>query len=506
MSNKNSEQSRGEQAIELLGEALNLVPKEGRNGIAWLTRKWIQAVLYVIILPISLIVLVACSKMYWHMTGVVRWAPYFIPLITLLILGAPVISGSISIISGVLATPKDGKGRLRTGLFQYGAFIRVVILWAIITPIGILLIPIQDCPTAFWMFVPFSIGHELAYHSDWHNAPPDREFQRIIMRLMKWGMIVCIILPFIFAGVRIASDHGYNLPQEDRAAIEVRKARNGSEEIIMQRRTDCVANITQKVKDGVPLTKADEEAVNACNEKYVYNASTGVATPSADMWTYFAAMSGGLFALHIIGAILIAGGLGFTGYKLVKTGSGSSSISWGTIIMLSLLALGGYSYFYGMPTWLKGISARIPTSSVATTEAVPISPLPDHFMTAREARNWQAVITEPVEHPFVNKPLEVQFDAGFFAQMMNPGEITTLEVERAVMVSSPDGEYIFNNEQCGPLLKYDDNKDHVGCAGKWVKGSYSGTYESLLGKDTEQIFVLKSELLPIIVMRLHKIS
>ena len=513
MSTENNEQRRDGQAIELLSQALGLAPKEAKNGVAWLTRKWIQAVFYVIVLPIALISLVAVSKMYWHLTGIVRWAPYFIPLITLLILGAPVISGSISIISGILSTPKDGAGHLRTGLFEYGAFLRVVILWAIITPIGILLVPIQDCPTAYWMFVPFSLGHELAYHSDWHNAPPDREFQGVIMRLMRWGMIVCIILPFIFAAIHMASERGYIIPKEDKAAIEVRKARNESEEIVMQRRTACVATITQKVKNGEPLSTTDEQAMTDCNAKYTYDTTTGMTISPSTMWSYFAAMSGGLFALHIIGAIIIAGGLGFTGYKLVKTKDGksstvSSSISWGTIIFFSLLALASYSYFYGAPTWLKGIEGSIPTFPVATTEKISVSPLPSHFMTADEAKNWQAVVIESSTPTMMGQEFDLQVGKTFLQRIIHPEENREIPIgSDALIVTARDAgtKFILENSTCAPPQIYSDGNLYTSCAGVWHNGKVApGTYELLLSSQS-RILVLKSGEEKV-VMKLQKVS
>jgi len=89
------------------------------------------------------------------------------------------------------------------------------------------------------MFIPIVAGHELAYWSNGINAPEDRQFQKIAMKLLKFGIAACVALPFVFAAIHAADDRGYPIPQEDTAAITVRKAENKTAAIIMARRTAC---------------------------------------------------------------------------------------------------------------------------------------------------------------------------------------------------------------------------------------------------------------------------
>jgi uncharacterized membrane protein len=246
-------------------------------SLAW-AKLWFKLVLVFCVFAID-----AEFKIHgWEQT--VSWAMLLIPAFALLVLGNPTGQVTWTLIFSFMFR-KERKaaeeGIVEFGLKKYWNFVATFILWSLIIAVGIKFIPIQYAQGAFWTFLPLFAIHEIAFWKEW-DSEGARKMQRATMAVVPWALAACVLIPFVFMFIHKAEEHGYVMPTEDTAALTARMARNKSEAILLEKRTACVAAITNKVGKGQVLTADDEAEIAACNATFQAEQLSGLSGPAQE--------------------------------------------------------------------------------------------------------------------------------------------------------------------------------------------------------------------------------
>ncbi len=255
-----------------MGRLTHIARKTPGYAVGSATRLWSKLLasgimFLVVVVAVGFIKILDISWLGWINT----LAIFVIPILGLIFV-APPLYQLYGTVGGAILYEGQGQGffgwfrdGLKVGFKNYWGFVRVLILWLILIPVGIKIIPIEAHPLSFYMFIPIVIGHELAYWSNWHNAPEDRAFQKWIMRILKAGILTCVALPFYFQGIKTAEEYGVYTPSIDSAGVAERKALKESTERNEQERKQCIERIHSNArKVNRALSQSDLLEMEAC--------------------------------------------------------------------------------------------------------------------------------------------------------------------------------------------------------------------------------------------------
>ena len=499
--------------MELLENILEFLKLQGGKTLTesgsksdwWWTRMWWKLV-------ILFGILIADAELKIHgFDAAVTWSTLVIPIFALLVLGNPTRQVQFSLIWALFVHKDKGvsfKEKFGDGVKEYWTVVGVILLWAFFIPLGIRIVPIEYRPEAFWVFLPAIAAHELAWWRGWHNDQ-ERDFRRWSIAALKWILIACIVLPFVFAAIALPYEHH---GVRSTSSAEIDRAAHDNEVLLEARRTECVRQIKARtLEKDISLTKSDLAAMEACKTTYAspdapdasQNEGVGGAKKSSRPTTTTAkwyehpidwAMQNPLTALIVV----FTHGLVIWWIRRIRNRNTVAAATATKTVVIEKKKSQGWPFnpvgtllwaliIWSLVSWFNGGWITNSTdvhhleNNISTIfdkkEIAPERKYPNAFLTPEEIRTWQAVGSSPCYHPHFGEIAGRSFELITGSQSgRRPSLYDRLEggygKPLIIMLeeNNPSRDVVLENTVCNPPRIYSDNNVHTVCVGKWRSG------------------------------------